>query len=73
MYFAQAGDSLETIKFKRAMRESYQGVLQRTLSGDTGEAPNPLMFMVDRLYGNREPDTVQQPSPRLGRRRGLRT
>lgn len=66
MYFAQAGDSLETIKFKRAMRESYQGVLQRTLSGDTGEAPNPLMFMVDRLYGNREPDTVQQPSPASG-------
>lgn len=53
MYFAQVGDTPETIEFKRAMRESYEGVLGRTLSGDQGEAPNPLMFAIEQFYNDK--------------------
>ena len=51
MYFAAPGDSLETISVKRAMRESYQEVLQATLAGDIRQdIPNPLVFAVNQFY-----------------------
>ena len=61
MYFAQVGDTPETIEFKRAMRESYEGVLGRTLRGDQGEAPNPLMFAIEQFYNDK--NATQAPPP----------
>lgn len=51
MYFAAPGDTLGTIKFKRAMREAYQNVLSATLNGGT-LPPNPVIFAVEQLYPN---------------------
>jgi len=54
MYFAQVGDSLETIKFKQAMRHAYQEVLAATLNGDIDAGiPNPLMFAIEQYYNGR--------------------
>ncbi|WP_292024387.1 hypothetical protein [Maritimibacter sp. UBA3975] len=59
MYFAAPGDSPETIAVKRAMRGSYQQVLQATLAGDIRQdIPNPLVFAVNQFY--------QQPSQTPG-------
>jgi hypothetical protein len=61
MYFAQAGDSPETINFKRKMRESYQGVLSATLTG--GELPpSPLTFAVEQFY-NQGSEPAPSPDP----------
>jgi len=54
MYFAQVGDSLETIRIKQAMRHSYEEVLKATLNGDmSAEIPNPLMFAIQEYYKGR--------------------
>lgn len=72
MYFAQVGDSLETIQFKRAMRAGYESVLTQTLAGKKDEnAPDPLAFAINQFYDNRdkvstdalpEPQGVEPPS-----------
>ena len=55
MYFAAAGDSPETIAFKRSMRESYQNVLGATLQGDiSAEPPTPLTYAVEAYYAGQE-------------------
>jgi hypothetical protein len=61
MYFAQAGDSLETIKFKANMRKGYMGVLEATLAGDiNAEMPDPLFYGTQKFYGK---DAIKE-SPR---------
>lgn len=51
MYFAQAGDSIETIQFKAAMRTAYENNLTRILNGEIdGEIVSPLVFAVEQYY-----------------------
>jgi hypothetical protein len=70
MYFAQVGDTLETIQFKRAMRDGYQEVLGATLRGDVNaEIPNPLIYAINEFYGqegNPEPSPSGTPPPAAG-------
>lgn len=51
-YFAQAGDSPETVRFKQQMRHSYEQVLRATLNGDiSAEIPNPMLIADEAMGG----------------------
>lgn len=69
MYFAAAGDSPETIQFKRAMREGYQTVLGATLQGDINqEMPSPLPYAIEQYYAQGAepvPEDAAKPQPPL--------
>jgi hypothetical protein len=55
MYFAQIGDTPETIEFKRVMRENYENVLGATLEGDIdADLPDPLAYAVEQFYAERD-------------------